>query len=332
MTEDRKGRNRDRIKALEEIFRDCYTADREISMSQIIEQLILRGISAERRTIYSDIDLLNEIWDYNIERTYRKYKVTRGSGFNEEELQIIIDALLSARFISRENTRELINKLQDTLAVKKEKGALNKIRVQERVKYSNRAIKENISRINEAMRKNKKIGFEYWKYMMGPEPEMVRKDCLASPYGVAWYEDFYYMLGNYQEKRLSYYRIDRMNNVVITEEPRASLYEVMGRHEQLNIGDLLSKLVSPASGDETGISLRVDKAYLAQVRDKFGDRIRVRDENSREAKVDVTVINNKKLIPWILSFREGVEVLYPRELRERIISVIDKMKDKYYDE
>ena len=322
-------KNRDRLIALAHLFKESFFASGELSMPEIIEKLRILGISSERRTIYADIRFLNEIWDYKITRKSNQYRVIRDNGFSIEEIQIITDALLSARFISRENTKNLLNKFYHITGFRVPKGTLSNFSLEDRVKLTDDSVGKNILIIDEAIKKNRKLTFEYWKHNTGSSPELVRKDCLASPYGIAWYEDFYYMLGNFTSRRLSYYRIDRMRNVSITNEPRKHISQVTGKYDQLNIGETLSKLVAPASGDEIKISLKTDKKSIGKVRDKFGHKIRLREEKDNWAVIEITVINNKELIPWILSFRDGIEVLAPAALRSEITSALDRMQHVY---
>ena len=81
-------------------------------MQSIIDYLAAQGIPAERKSIYDDIQNLN---DYGIQVLYKGgryggYYVAQRD-FELHELKLLVDAVLSSRFLSSKKSMQLIKKI-----------------------------------------------------------------------------------------------------------------------------------------------------------------------------------------------------------------------------
>ena len=75
------------------------------------------GISAERKSVYSDIEALCE-YGYDIIRSFTPKKgfFLASREFEEAEIYLLCDAVRTAKFISPKKTRELVSKLDSMLS------------------------------------------------------------------------------------------------------------------------------------------------------------------------------------------------------------------------
>ena len=84
-----------------------------ITVPQIIEELSYYGISAERKSIYDDLELLEQ-YGLDIKRsrsqTFNFYIGERD--FQLAELKLLVDLVQSSKFITRKKSTELISKLE----------------------------------------------------------------------------------------------------------------------------------------------------------------------------------------------------------------------------
>ena len=84
-----------------------------ISTQQIIDELAKYDIKAERKSIYSDIDMLIR---YGMDIVLRKERPTgyylASRDFELPELKFLVDAVQTSRFITEKKTRTLIKKLE----------------------------------------------------------------------------------------------------------------------------------------------------------------------------------------------------------------------------
>ena len=80
-----------------------------VTTQEIIDYLALQGITAERKSIYTDIDLLIDFGMDIIKKPGRSGGYTLASRqFELAELKLLVDAVQSSKFITTKKSRELI--------------------------------------------------------------------------------------------------------------------------------------------------------------------------------------------------------------------------------
>ena len=103
-----------RLIKLLEILRQHSDEDNYMSTTEIIERLAAIGIICDRRTLYKDVELLNESgYEVLCEKAPGKpngYCVADRS-FNVSELRILMDAVQASSFITPKKTEELVDKI-----------------------------------------------------------------------------------------------------------------------------------------------------------------------------------------------------------------------------
>ena len=134
-----------------------------------IQQLLKKryGMDAYRRTIPGDIQILKE-FGLDIQETrstQNRYNLLSRT-FDTAELKLLIDAVLSARFISKKRSEELAAKLAGLESTVKGRQLTRHVSVENRVKSGNEKIYLIIDAVNEAIRTGRKISFRYFHYNM----------------------------------------------------------------------------------------------------------------------------------------------------------------------
>ncbi|GAA0804646.1 WYL domain-containing protein [Clostridium sp. AF19-22AC] len=88
--------------------------DHVLSTIELINELKRYGISAERKSIYDDIEALNEFgMDIINKRTQPSGFYVAGREFELPELKLLVDAVQASKFITENKTNELIKKLEN---------------------------------------------------------------------------------------------------------------------------------------------------------------------------------------------------------------------------
>ncbi len=90
-----------KILYLLKILQEETDAEKDLTMAQIISRLNKYGISAERKSIYTDIDVLRE-FDIDV-KTYQRNPVQYAiecRTFTLGELMLMVDAIQSCRAIT----------------------------------------------------------------------------------------------------------------------------------------------------------------------------------------------------------------------------------------
>ena len=107
-------KNNQKLKALclVDILKKYTDEDHGLTMPEILEKLEARGISAERKSIYEDFDLLRT-YGFDIGSFHRNgYRYNLQSrDFDIAELKMLVDAVQSSKFITPKKTRLLVEKI-----------------------------------------------------------------------------------------------------------------------------------------------------------------------------------------------------------------------------
>lgn len=334
--------SRERLLRVLRLLEKYSNSEQGITMDQILQELTKEDTEQtfERKAIYRDLDIISELTELKVIRKagVKKYKVLRKNTLTQEEVEIITNSLLTAKFISKEETEEIITKLHRLVGHSRDK-SLPKIRLDYRVKNEDIDVIQNIKRIRDAIKQNKKIRFDYVKYSVnvkqeglnqeGVIPKIEKENCVVSPYENVWYQDFYYLLGCFEEKKISHYRIDRMENIQILGEKRKNISEILGPGREFNVAEYMSRIVGMSSGYEEHVKLRFRNEHLSEVIDRFGNKVRIKQEGSEHFLMRAKLVINKKLKHWVLSFGSGVVVLQPDELRKEISEMIQDQVKNY---
>ena len=101
-----------RILVLLRMFYELTDEDHPMSTDQIIEYLQSCGVGSNKKTLRSDIALLEESGLDIVTITSKPNRYFWGDrGFELPELKLLIDAVSSSRFITQKKSTELVGKL-----------------------------------------------------------------------------------------------------------------------------------------------------------------------------------------------------------------------------
>ena len=139
-----------------------------ITMPEIIDALAAYDISAERKSLYNDIENLRvyglDVIGTQEDRTYSYHVGNRQ--FELAELKLLVDSVQSAKFITAKKSNELIKKIEG-LASKYEASQLHRqVFVAGRVKTMNESIYYNVDRLHTAIAENSRITFQYFSIII----------------------------------------------------------------------------------------------------------------------------------------------------------------------
>ena len=167
-----------------------------MQLAQILEEEY--GIPAHRQTIKTDIELLQQFGMdiQEVKSTQNRYNLISRQ-FEIAELKLLIDAVQSSKFISKERSEQMVSKIVTLAGQYKAEELKRNASVEGRVKSENRQDLLIVDAINEAINARKKIGFQYFAYNIRKQKKL-RHDgerYIFSPYRLIWNGDYYYVLG-----------------------------------------------------------------------------------------------------------------------------------------
>ena len=193
-----------------------------MTIADMASALAAYGIKAERKSLYSDIDILRQFgMDIEIlrEKTFGYYIAQRQ--FELPELKLLVDAVQSSHFISKRKSEELIKKLSTLTSKEQAKLLRRQVYVADRAKTINETVYYSIDQIHYAINEDRKITFKYFDYDVNKKQVFRKQGKLysATPVTLCWNKDKYYLItySGYFDN-FTHYRVDRMSNVNVLDE------------------------------------------------------------------------------------------------------------------
>ena len=129
-----------------------------LTMAQILERLEAHGITAERKSVYRDIESLREFGldIQTFQRAPLEYALVTRS-IELDDLMLIVDAVQSSRHLTQRKSDALVRSIK-RLAPKRERDLLDRhLSVSGRIKIQGDSLLYNVDRILEAIAGKRKV-------------------------------------------------------------------------------------------------------------------------------------------------------------------------------
>ena len=149
-----------------------------LSMKEIQMRLAEYGCTADRKSLYDDLEALRVLGiDIIGEPVGGGYLYHVGKKqFDIAELKLLVDAVQSSKFITEKKSNELIKKLTSMASDYEAAQLKRQVVVQGRVKTMNESIYYVVDDIHRAITLNQQIMFEYMQWNLKKELEKKRKE------------------------------------------------------------------------------------------------------------------------------------------------------------
>ncbi|MCD8106500.1 MAG: WYL domain-containing protein [Oscillospiraceae bacterium] len=316
---------------LQKILLENTDPEHSLSGNDIIRILGEYGINVERKSVYDDIDtLVQSGMDIVTERRgHANYYYVNSRTFQDEELMILVNTVASSKFLTKKKSDELISKLK-TLTSKYQAQSLSRtIYVDGRSKSNNERIYYSINAIHEAIVAGKQITFHYTEYDITLKRKYRRGGQLyaVSPIYLISDSDYYYLTAyNPQHDDISNFRIDKMADVSISDEPRVDLSP-----EQIERAKELRTMFGAFARESSTVTLKMtNKPYVIGVLvDKYGSNLRINRTSEDKFTVRLEAQISPAFYAWLFSFGEDAEVVEPEWVRNEAKGQIEKMMAVY---
>lgn len=284
------------------------------------------GIVIERKAISRNLSLLKEV-GYEIEST-RAGCYLDCREFENSELKLLIDGVLSSKYITAKHSKDLINKLCGLSNKYFRAHVKNIYSVNEWSKTDNQALFYNIEMIDIAIEKGKQITFDYNKY--GIDKKLHRtKTHSVSPYQLILHNQRYYLMAfNERWHNMGYYRVDHITNMVMSEDKLTPLNTVKGFENGINYSELASSLPYMYTDKLEHIEFTAHRGIIDQIVDWFGNEVHFTEIDKDYVSVSIKASPNA-MEHWAMQYINYVEVIKPLSLRNRIKDNIERANNKY---
>ena len=298
-----------------------------ISMPNIIAELDRYGISAERKSLYDDLEAL-EIYGADICSVKGKNAgyFLASRDFELPELKLLVDSVQASKFITKKKSMELISKLEKLASNHEAMHLRRQVFVTNRVKAVNEAIYYAVDRIYDAISQNKKISFRYFEWTVDKE-KRYRKDgerYIETPVTLSWDDENYYLI-TYKEKYkgFTHYRVDKMTDLEILDEVREM------PEDSFDPADYAKKVFGMFGGEETAVEVKFKNSLAGVVIDRFGEEVFIRktDDDCFIARFKVAV--SPQFFSWIMSFGNRAEIVAPDDVRKKMCELLKELTEMY---
>lgn len=321
-------------------------------------------ISAERRSIYRDIEEINrvalmldegctideatEMLEHDktdnlklvvYDKRQKGFYVHQRK-FDLNDIRLLAECVYSAKFISQGQADRLAEVVCEFVSEYQAEKIRHNAFLTDRVKTNNRQVLRNIAAINEAMATKKdgkphtpqKISFKYLKYALQDGITQVERRKGAtykvSPYKLLINDGNYYLLAfDDKAQDMRTYRIDRMKEVKVLSEPR----EGAETFSKIDMETYTRRVFSMFGGERKRVSIRFINPLLDTAVERFGisPDVFYRQDDEKHFVVTADVEISDQFFAWVCGFGNRAKIVNPPHVTEAIQEYLRNLLQKY---
>ena len=298
-----------------------------VTVAQIIQELARYDISAERKSIYDDLETLRQM---GLDVQSRKGKspgwFVGSRDFELPELKLLMDAVQSSRFISQKKSDSLLRKLENLASIHQAQQLQRQVYVSGRVKAMNESIYYNVDKLHTALAARKAASFQYFDYDITRQKVFRRegKRYTVSPYGLIWNSEFYYLVAfDHAHQEMRHYRVDKMYDIVVLSLNRQG----MECYPDFQLAAYGQKHFGMYTGQELTVTLRGRRSMAGVVWDRFGQEVILVPDGEEHFTVTLPVVMSPQFFGWLFGLDGGLTLIRPQEAvdayRQRLTTALE---------
>ena len=307
--------------------------DHMLTKNQIMDKVIEQGVEVNNlKTIAADIVALKEL-GYDIVTDYNGSYMVGGQLFENYELKIIADNIANARYLTTQQSQELIERIKKLATVSGEEMITATTITDPKLKSIDRKMKFKLDILFRCIQKKRKVQFCYKK------PGASRSQLYTvNPYALSIYEDDYYLTAAFDSGK-SYsdipfnYKVSRMSKVEEMELPVRKISEIEILSDNGGFADIQSYrrvMKNMWSGTKAQYVILKVQPYLADSKLALSaERLRENEEGS--LTIFTKVILNTGFYQMLARYGDGVEIIRPEEARKGYIEYLQNILKVYED-
>ena len=271
--------------------------------------------------------------------------------FTYDEINSIIEGILSTKTLDTKSAARLIEKVEQNLTTKfYKKGPKQVCKVMEPELADRKQLSANLLTIQRAIDNNVQISFWFNGYTCQKKLEPVReKKDTVSPYYIVASGGRYYLLACKEVvikgepvRKMSIWRIDLMTDIEKKGWPRIPKKDVENlpmtwtddfqlKHMNMSYDKpvwVTLKIKSPKREDDPARRIKADYTFL---HDWFGDQFRFVETEKTAPYDDIVKMECSPfaMVNWALQYSDRVEVVAPEAVRNAVVEKIKNLNVKY---
>ncbi|MBR6627612.1 MAG: WYL domain-containing protein [Lachnospiraceae bacterium] len=291
----------------------------KMTMQDILESLAAYDVTAERKSIYADMEALRELGIDVIGEQQGKtfYYYVASRQFELAELKFLVDAIQSSKFITAKKSKELIKKLESLTSRHEAVQLQRQVYVSGRVKNMNESIYYNVDAIHNAIASNRQIRFRYFAWNVNKEMELRKGGAFyeVSPWALTWSDENYYMIAfDEAAGQMKHYRVDKMLQIDSVDRAR----EGRALFEKTDMAQYEGKRFGMFGGEEQYVKLLCENSMANVIIDRFGKDIMMVPADANHFRINVNVAVSEPFFGWVFAMAGKVRIEGPDTVAERM--------------
>ena len=302
-----------------------------MGIRELIDILAEHDIFVERKTIISDIQTLKDFgMDIGVSKKRGNsgyYLISRD--FELPELNLIVEAILSSRYITAKKSKDLIRKIESLASPSERKMIDREVFVSGRVKSENESIYYNVDKLHDAMRDNREVTFLYldWTKDKKLEPRRNGKQYRVSPWALTVKDENYYLIAfDDQAGQIRHYRVDKMKGirpVARSERKGKSTFRSFHTAEYTNMN------FGMFAGEAQVVALSVPENKIGIIFDRFGRDVDVRPLEEGRLSVRVPVLVSGQFFGWLTGLGPEFRITMPKDVKLQYLDYLKEITTTY---
>lgn len=323
--------NNFRLLKLRELLFQETDEHHELSLDELREKItqLSPERTYDRRTVKKDLEVLQQS-GFDIVKNRGKFGKILYSHqsrlFEIYQLRLLVDAILSARFITPTEKENLIDKVKQLTSQHIAKTLPGPILFSQSSNIDYELVKVNIDRVHHAISNKRVLAYQYGKFNIDKEFEFNRNGAIyyVEPYALIWQNDFYYLIGRFQQtNEMRHYRLDRIRNIQITDKTF--------KRKDFHLQAYVNRSFHMFAGEETRIKILFHNDLVNVVIDRFGPDVDIQKRDDEHFVLSAKANLSDGLVNWILTWGDQAKVLSPDSLVNKVKEKIESMYNIYQE-
>lgn len=300
-----------------------------LNAQELCDALRGYGISAERKSIYNDVQTLQDFgFDVIQQKGSNSGYYIASRDFELPELKLLVDAVQSSKFITTKKSEELILKLEGLASKHQAKFLQRQVFIYNRAKTGNETIYYNVDHIYEALYKNVQITFQYAEWTVQKELRLKKEGALykVSPWALTWDDENYYLIA-YDENAdmIKHYRVDKMLHIEKLADKR------LGRekYEDFDLAAFAKKTFAMYGGYDEEVTFLCHKSLAGVMLDRFGKDVWMVPADEEHFRIKALVSVSQQFFGWMTGIGPKMQLIGPEHTKKEYVEYMKKILDIY---
>ncbi len=314
------------VLALLEILKNDSDKDHILSSSEIRRKLSdVYGLDIERRTLYSNIDMLEE-FGYRISRyedNGKGYYLDERQ-FEKGEVLLLANAIHASHFIPQRKSEAMIRKLLATQSRYDRQEFTERVYMPNPKKTRSTDLVSTISTVSEAIRQRKELQFVYMHYDLKKKLVPKRENVyVVEPRYIVYADSRAYMVVTSKtHDGYAHYRLDRMTKVRVLDERTDPLPKDTDAYEYAR------NRLFMYGGETSYVEYRCRTGVLDHMIDLFGDDLFLSPVD--EDRFDMRIRTSRQAAKFLAQQYLGkIEIIEPEDLRAEFAEELETALNEY---